>query len=471
MTAREIVAQHEHIKPLRAKVEDANAKVGLIETEIAFDLAVADTLEEVQRLCQQLESGRATLGEGQITDATEQLESTNAAIGEDTFFTNTNVMSMLSVEVTRLRQDIEEALRLRWNEQVKIDRQKGEFRVTKGEGADSLENTIASLSRLDILTSVSDKLQKDLVSAIIHPILLPRKDGSSHSVVVTEAGIHIEPKPSKANVAETLNRLTDVLNYLRQKLPSSISDALSQSFIPIVSSKAISGWLSSAIPTDLDGLDEFEETLDHVLQFTKTIESCGWSGQEELVSWVNQAPRLWLTRRRVDSLDRVRKVLADCKGTTKQVERIEIEKVSQADGALLENATTDDWDAGWDDEKQETVAGQATNPQPEEDEDLDAWGLDEDAQEEAKPDQAGSVGEEDADDAWGWDDDDEKGDKSKPSEATAATKSANRGNTAQSASPREVTLKEIYTVTDIPDSVLKIIQQQIADSKDMSQPM
>lgn len=472
MTAREIVAQHEHTKPLRAKVEDANAKVGLIETEIAFDQAVADTLEEVQRLCQRLESGRAALGEGQITAATEQLESTNAALGKDTFFTNTNVMSILSVEATQLQQEIEEALRLRWSEQLKIDRQKGEFRVTKGGGADSLENTIASLSRLDILTSASDKLQKDLVSVIIDPILLPRKDGSSHSVAVTEAGIQVEPEPSKANVAETFNRLTDVLNYLRQKLPSSISDALSQSFIPAVSAKAISGWLSSAIPTDLDGLDEFEKTLDHALQFARNIESCGWSGQEELVSWVNQAPRLWLTRRRVDSLDSVRKVLAVSKGTTKQVERIEIEKVSQADGALLENATTDDWDADWDNEKQETPAGQATNTQPEEDEDLDAWGLDEDTQEETEPDQAGLAAEEDADDAWGWgDDEDEKGDKSQPSEATAATKSASRGNTAQSASSREVTLKELYTVTDIPDSVLKIIQQQIADSKDMSQSM
>ncbi|KAJ5133539.1 hypothetical protein N7526_004904 [Penicillium atrosanguineum] len=449
VTAREIVAQHEHTKPLEAKVEDASAKVGLIETEIAFNQAVAETLEEVQRLCQRLESGRTALVNGQITAAIDQLVAADAAIGGDSFFTNTNVMSILSLEVSRLRQEVEEALRLRWSEQLKFDREKGEFQVTKQEGPDSLENTIAALSQMDILTSASGQFQKDLISVIIDPILLPRKNGSSYAVAVTEAGVLVESKPSKATVADILNRMTELLNYLRLNLPSSTMYDLSPSLIPAISSKMISGWLSSAIPTDLIGLDDFEGTLDQVLQFTKTIESWGWSGQEELVSWVYQAPRLWLTRRRVDSLDSVRKVLAASKGTTKQVERVEIEKVSQADGALLENATNDDWDAGWDDEKEETPAEQTKGTPPEDDEDLDAWGLDEDTQEETKQGASAPTEDEDADDAWGWGDDDEE---------------------VKVPSPREVTLREVYTVTDIPDSVLQIIQRQITDSKDISQP-
>lgn len=446
--------------------------MGLIETEIAFNQAVAETLDEVQRLCQLLESGRIALVKGQITVAIDQLVAVDAAIGGDAFFTNTNVMSILSLEVSRLRQEIEEALRLRWSEQLKVDQEKGEFQVTKQEGSDSLENTIAALSRLDILTSASAQFEKDLFSVIIDPILLPRKDGSSYAVTITEAGVCVESKPSKATVADILNRMTELLIYLRQNLPSSTMDALSPSVVPAIASKIISGWLSSAIPTDLIGLDDFEGTLDQVLQFTKNIESWGWSGQEELVSWVNQAPRLWLTRRRVDSLDSVRKVLAASKGTTKQVERIEIEKVSQADGALLENATNDDWDAGWDDEKEQTPAEQTKDTPPEEDDDLDAWGLDEDTQEEPKQDAPVPTEDEDADDGWGWGDDDEeeKGGKSQSSQIAAATRPANGPSTGKSPSSREVTLREVYTVTDIPDSVLQIIQRQITDSKDISQP-
>lgn len=437
---------------------------------------MTDTLEEVQRLSQQLESGRAALQDGQIPVAIDCLQSMDEAIGKDTFFSNTNVMSILSIEAARFRQEIEEALRLRWDEQLKIDRQRGEFNVFTDGGADSLEYTIASFLRLGLLEPANDRLQKNLISAIIDPILLPRKGRTSHGVTVLENGVRLNPQPSESTIGETLDRITSVLNFLREKLPSSVSASLSPSFIQAVASKAIAGWLSFEIPTDLDGLDEFEKTLDHVLQFAKTIESWGWSGQEELVSWVNQAPRLWLTRRRVDSLDSVRKVLGASKGTTKQVQRVEKEEVSQAEGALLENATNDDWDAGWDDEKEETRPQEASNtPPPDEDEDLDAWGLDEEEQ-EASRDEANQQAtapdeDDDADDAWGWDDEEEeKGERAQSAQASLEPRQANEGKAVQAPSQREVTLTEVYTVTDIPDSVLKIIQQQIADSKDITQP-
>lgn len=452
----------------------------MVETEIAFNQAVAGTLEEVQRLCQQLEAARAALRNGHITTAIEQLESTDAAVGKDAFFTNTNVMSILSDEVSLLRSEIVEALRLRWADQFKVDRQLGEFRVSNADAdADSLESTIRSLARLNILSSVNEKLQKDLLSAIINPILLPRPDGTSHGVVVTETSIRIEAEISKTTASETLDRLSCVLGFFRQKLPTSVSAAFSESFIATISSNAISEWLSPAIPVDLGGLAEFENILSRVLQFAKQIDSWGWTGQEELVSWVNQASRLWLTRRRVDSLDSVRKIIAASQGTTRQVERVEKEKVSQADGALLENAVHDDWDADWDDENGDKPEKATKSEHEDEEEDVSAWGLDdeeiEESPDQAKPDESASTEDNDADDAWGWGDDDEDVDqnidnKTSQPQSIAATKPAVRKNTVGSASPKEVTLKEVFTITDIPESVLRVIQQQIADSKDISQP-
>lgn len=454
-------------------MEDASAKVGLIETEIAFNQAVAETLEEVQRLCQQLENGRAALANGQLTAAIGQLDSMKAAIGKDAFFTNTNVISILTLEVAQFREQIEDTLRVRWQEQLKVDRQRGEFQVVKGDGADSLDYTIASMSQLEILSSASEKLLKDLCVAVVDPILLPRADGKSRAVEITDTGIYVSSEFSETTVSETLSRITKVLDYLRQELPQSISSELPQSLIPAVASKAISGWLSSSIPTTLEGLGNFEETLDCVMQFANTISSWGWAGMEELVSWVNQAPRLWLTRRRVDSLDSVRKVLAASKGTTKQVERVEKEQVSRADEALLENAS-DDWDANWDDDKEEeSTVEPATVAHPEDEEDVSAWGLDEDAEEEPKLDAAVPSGDDDADDdAWGWGDDDGEevsSGQNQPLQADAAAKLVNGGKAAQSSAPREMTLREVYTVTDIPDSILDIVRQQIHDSKDISQ--
>lgn len=452
-------------------MEDASAKVGLIETEIAFNQAVTETLEQVQRLSQQLEAGRTALANNHVATAIDNLESLKSALSKNSSFSNTNVMSILSSEVTKLQKEIEEALRERWNNQLEINTSKGEFRIASGGGIDSLDETMSSLSQMGILEEASAKFQKQLATTIFDPVLLPRSDGRTRASQISEIGIRVESEFSEATVAETLNRTIDALDFLRQNLPPSILNTFPQALIPGIASKAIKGWLSSTIPTTLDGLDDFETTLRNVLEFTQTIESWDWTGQEELVSWVNQAPRLWLTRRRVHSLDNVRKALAASQGTTKQVERVEKEKVSQEDEALLENAadaTADDWDANWDDEKEETPGAQA-----EDEEDMSAWGLDEEDS-DPKPNTSSTAqdeNEEEDGDAWGWGDDDEaeKGDENVKPQPNTATKPANEG-TSQPSSSREMTLKEVYTVTDIPDKILNIVQQQIFDSQDISKP-
>lgn len=315
-----------------------------------------------------------------------------------------------------------------------------------------------------MLVPITDKFQRELISAIIDPILLPSHEGQSRAVRVGESGIEVDSNASMASVSEVLDRISSVLGYLQKCLPSTILTPFSGFFIPTLSSKIISSCLSSAIPTELSGLTEFENTLNCVLKFTQTIETLGLHGKEELVSWVNQAPRLWLARRRVDSLDQVRKVLAASQGTTKQVDRVEKEKVSHEDEVLLENAT-DDWDAGWDEDKEEDTTEKPAESHGD-DEDVSAWGLDDDT----KDDVAEAAEEDDAGDAWGWgdeEDEDQQADHAPQANNTAKTVN---GKGATHEAQREVTLSEKYTVTDIPDSVLAIVQQQISDSEAISQP-
>ena len=472
-TAREIVSQHEHTRPLELKVEDAAAKVSLVQTEIAFNEAVTSTLEEVERLCQQLEAGRTALNEGEIMAAIDILEATDTAVKRDNLFTNTNVMSVLLETVAGIRREIADFLLTRWHDQLSIDRQQRKLHVSKDKEGSMLEETIAALSRLDMLVPANDKLQKDLLSVIVDPILLPTVPLQSRDVRVGDYGIEIESEPTTAATSEILDRIARVLDYLRQSLPASILTPFSDYFIPTLSSKIITSWLSPAIPTELDGLGEFEETLDQVLKFAHTVETFGWHGHEELVSWVNQAPRLWLTRRRIDSLDQVRKVLAASRGTTKKVERVEKQEVTQADEALLEKAPSDDWDAGWDDGNEE--GNTKPTEHPEDEEDVSAWGLDDDDSKdgvpEPKPDAAAPAEDDDDGDAWGWGDEDEGPleEASRP-HAVSTTKSVNGNGTSDHASSKEVTLKETYMVTDIPDSILDIVRRQITDSETISQP-
>ncbi|EYE94913.1 uncharacterized protein EURHEDRAFT_412757 [Aspergillus ruber CBS 135680] len=474
-TAREIVSMHESTRPLELKVVDAAAKVNLIQTEITFNEAVTITLEEVERLCQQLEAGRASLHEGGIMEAIDILEETKVDINAESLFADANVKNILWENVAGLRQEIADFLLARWNDLLSIDREQHKLLIAGDGYRVMLEETIGALSRLDMLDTVNDKLQKNLLSAIINPILLPSVPLQSRAVRFNASGITVETESTTATVSEVLDRIAQVLSYLQQSLPTSILTPFSDYFVPNLSSRIISSWLSSAIPTELSGLGEFESTLDSVLKFTKSIETLGWHGHEELVSWVNQAPRLWLTTRRVDSLDQIRRVLTAARGATKKVERVEKQQVSQADEALLENGPSDDWDAGWDDDNEEETNGKPAS-QPEDEEDVSAWGLDDDKDDasETKADAAApeTDDEDDAGDAWGWGDEEDEAPQEKPLQppAAAAAKPTNGHDSSGQGASREVTLRETYMVTDIPDSIVDVVLQQITDSQTISQP-
>lgn len=133
-TAREIVAQHERARPLQWKVDDAAAKVGLVETEIAFNQAVTETLEEVQRLCQQLDAGRTALKDGQVMVAIDTWEAADGAVKENSLYANTSVLSILSENAAGLRREIGDSLWLRWSEQLAVDKQGSRLIVPKDGG-------------------------------------------------------------------------------------------------------------------------------------------------------------------------------------------------------------------------------------------------------------------------------------------------------------------------------------------------
>ena len=132
-TAREIVAQHEKTKPLESKVTDAAAKVDLLQVEIAFNDAVTGTLEAMQRVCRRLEFGRAALARCDVIDAIETVEEV-AAVSESGLFANTNLIDILVKDMTGLREEIVEFLSTQWNEQISIDKQKGDLRIRSIEG-------------------------------------------------------------------------------------------------------------------------------------------------------------------------------------------------------------------------------------------------------------------------------------------------------------------------------------------------
>lgn len=121
------------------KVEDAAAKVGLVETEIVFNEAVTRALEEVQRLYQRLEAGRVTLREGRVMEAIDTLEEVERSVNQDRLFSNTNVMHVLFENVAELRREIIASLHARWAEQLNVDKKQRKLKIVDHSGKGVLQ--------------------------------------------------------------------------------------------------------------------------------------------------------------------------------------------------------------------------------------------------------------------------------------------------------------------------------------------
>uniref|UniRef100_A0A093V1P7 Centromere/kinetochore protein zw10 like n=1 Tax=Talaromyces marneffei PM1 TaxID=1077442 RepID=A0A093V1P7_TALMA len=455
-TARNIVAQHERTQPLRARVEDAAAKVKLINTELAFNEGVTHVLEEVQKFSAYISSGRKAVEGERINESITSLEAAQEFLQSSNLSKYSNVASLVQGRSSSLRNDIVNLLLSCWTRQVRVSKNELEIRPNK--------------------ETVNGSFQQGLLDDIIQPILMLDSPGKSRGVSVEDNGVYVG-EPSSSSIPEVIDRLLLVFRYLQEKLPMSMSVSVAEAIIPKTSTMLNEHWLNRSIPLDLEDIQGFESTLIRVTEFTGAIENLGWKGQEELVSWVNQFPRLWLTRRRVDSLDQVRKILVQSKGTTKEVQRVEKEVVTSTDDVLLDTGVADDWDANWGNESEgeaeEAVQTTTTTEvkADDDDEDVDAWGLGEEEEE----DNAKANDDEHDEDAWGWGDDVDEVPGTENHEPVVETqppikKQHETPPAEKRSATKEITLTEHYTITDIPDSVIALIQQQVTDSASLATP-
>ncbi|OKL64638.1 hypothetical protein UA08_00177 [Talaromyces atroroseus] len=465
-TARDIVAQHERTQPLQDKVKDASAKVQLITNELAFNEAVTDVLGEVQKFSSHIFNSHKAVEEEDIDNSITSLEAAERLLESHNLMRYTSISSILRERVSSLRTSIVDLLLSCWARQVRLSKNEFEVIINDESKQPTLSTLVTSLSRLGILDSVKSSFQHGVLENIIQPVLMPRTPGKSREISVGDHGIRVgEPLPS--SIPEVLTRLVSILRYLREKLPGSVVESAAEAIIPQISVIFSESWLTPTIPLNLDSIRDFEDTLVRVNEFSKTIETFGWHGQEQLVSWVNHFPRLWLTRRRVDSLDQVRGILVQSQGSTKEVERVEKEVVTNKDDVLLETGITEDWDANWGNESEEEESTKTSAPQESKGDDFDAWGLEEELDDAEKA----ADEDENDDDAWGWGEEaDEECTPDKP-EAFSEVKSQGKDLPAEKGlAAREITLTERYTITDIPDSVTALLAQQISDSESLSKP-
>jgi len=279
--------------------------------------------------------------------------------------------------------------------------------------------------------------------------------------------------------AESLfSDLCSVIQFLHYRLPSSVFGPLGEQMMPRLIARLISTWLASAVPENLDGMEGFQDTLSLVRGFADALQAYGWPGHRDLMDWINGIPNAWIRKRQEMSLVKVRKLLSEGIGKAETVERVETQTLPKDDQVFAEKGGGDDWNADWSDDEGEhhlakpeilkTTNNKEAGAEREE-EDVSAWGLDEEKddaefQEEKKSMEAVA----DDADAWGWGDENQEGSPTRPPPiANVSPKKSTRNGVSES-SPRkadqEITLKETYNITLLPRKILEIILEIITDS-------
>lgn len=339
-----------------------------------------------------------------------------------------------------------------------------------------------------------DMLHQQIDALLITPRLDTHKGSAPAFSVEGDTLRVVADKSNDTSAKQMFTDLQLIYTFLNSNLPQNITPTLSRILVPSLTNCLISTTLSRSVPSSLDDLPKFEALLNETRRFEDYLQGIHWTKETELREWADRAPKVWLAKKRETCLDKLRTVVAQGIGETKVVERTEtqtVRKHDRRDSVGAQAGAQDAWNEGWKDEEETpAVATEVTKSLQmvvdDDDEEASGWGLDEDLDIEEepeepekivedKPEPAGGDGLEDMD--WGeWGEDDEPTNPTTPVTAdftpstseSAKSNSPPSKNTPTNTGSQDVTLRENYTITSIPDAVLEIIIQVLSEATRLS---
>jgi centromere/kinetochore protein ZW10 len=467
-TARQIVAEAEAGRELKAKVQDSGNKVALLEREVSFNEALTGTLEHIRYASGILNQAQNEAVKGRIQTALEKLEDAEASIGGLQGVEGSKSVGILMKRAETLRGSLKESTLTGWNGLVSASYEGKSISVHDNkDDAPTLESLVAAAPSLEVFDRLVQKVSRDVDRTLLKPLMSRDSSGNPGKITVEGNSITCERLDHNDHAATIFPDLKTIINFLVSKLPKDVCVPLSRQLMPSLTSRLDAYWLEPSIPLEMSQMSSFQTTLNDVQDFVQFLDDCKWENTVELHEWVSNAPRSWLTKRRETLLGDVRNLVFSGLKDTKTVERVETQMVNHNDA---ENAgdNEDDWDTAWDEPEEDTgkstaLDSGAQKPAEDDDDDASAWDTD-DLGDGKKADEDGG------EDAWGWGDEEGSQKASSPVLAKKELAKPSGGDTASKPAQQEMTLRETYTVTAIPDGILKIIQQVISDAEALAGP-
>lgn len=482
-TSKEILQHAEEGKANTARVQDAASKVGLLNNEIAYNESLARVIEQLRDISTLLDSAQDAAVRGHVMYAIERLEDVDGAFKSLGRFGNTRVVAVLKGKEAQMRKAIIDVLTESWSGLLDVDAVNNKVSLKdtiERQTTIDINAVVEQLKKLGLLDKFVTQFNRDFDKAILSRRLIIGQDQVVTAFDIQGDDIQLTGPVNDGSVKATLEDIHKIAEYLSARLPPSIALPLSAKLMPTIASRLIKDYLLPAVPTSTDGVQDFQETLSYVLGLVEYLDELGWTGQNQLVEWVDRSAEIWLAKQKENAIAKVQRLFPKQVKIKKKVERVETQVITKGDALHpaqdVQDEPENDWGADWGEEDEAKEDNTSAVPEVEE-EDLSAWGLEEDepasnTTSESKAHEKEPADEEDAED-WGGDWGEDEDTKSAPS-PQAHTKSPPRKTNGQPAqqqpTEQHVTLRETYTVTAIPDSIIEIIQQVIADVETLNKP-
>lgn len=484
VVARDIVEKAGNVKKLQEEQADAAKKVDLLEAETAFHGDLLKILHDIKISRDLLTGARKAVTDGNTYEAFLTLRQIEEGLPALETLGKTSALDLFHQRVEDLREGITLQARDLMKKAFHTDHYDGRFSIQESISSSDgksvrLSEAIELCSSLGLLDSEILRVKRDVESTLVAPILAHGTPLGVSRMVATDGGsLEVLQSIDTALSYDLFQDLTEVVSYIHQKMPPEASRLLAESLMPSIIAHLISHKLPASLPVSVEELKIVPGIVDSIKTFAEKLEAISWGGAVDLKEWVENLFKVWLSKKREKSVDVVRISLSKSLNERKTAEHVETQVVSSAD-AIAQTKQAEEWDEDWgdDDEQLEPpVKDEADAPTREED--WGAWDADDaDTGGEADATLGSSrtngaparekqedSEEQEADD-WGWD---EQKTASVPASPKKPPKPASRSN-GHAATPKrteqELTLRETYTITSLPDELYASISTLITDAQ------
>ncbi|KAJ2904312.1 hypothetical protein MKZ38_008371 [Zalerion maritima] len=508
-------------------IYEAEQKVEFLAREMNFKEILRHTLENIRAVTELLEQAERKRDERRILESLRLLEDAKGVMDKVSVSRTCRAMKLLEVRIFELTDDVHAVFEKVWDKLVEVDREGHKITILEQRPDEHMRLQDACegiISSGEVEKRVA-RLWHDLDKWIVRPRMDVEgvSSGEIKRIRVDQEWntLSLEDTEDDYSTIALLEDVEGICKYLSKRLPEEFITRLSDVMMSDLSPRIIAEWLDPAVPSSLQDMDAFEAVVEKVNTLIGTLESCNFChrGYKELEEWGRSAPKVWLTKCRETALDSVRSKLASGLGKTKEVERVETQKVTRSEGKELAavggGQENDGWDASWSDEEQAKPINPPVQEKAKEHQDIempaadegvaDAWGWGDEAADDSEREEERGAPKDvnpspekkseepktlddagDEADAWGWGADGEEPEiqieEPTPEPTTALspkkptiTKQASstsqpQPQTLQEPKPqqtREITLKENYLISSLPDPVLSLIASLLLDGRSL----